>query len=129
MFTLLLKILACLFLGTAVLTILFHLSVKLRLALPFLYFCFLSLSTIFSDFAYTPKALYIMIALLSLSAFSWLISLVRFIRRRREEKFWEEDIIWQIRTAREQGISLDLVSFDADHNLLDPNTGKPLTWC
>lgn len=123
------KLLAYLFLATAVLTILFRIAVKLRLALPFIYLGFLSLSTIVSDFAYTPKALYIMIALLSLSALSWIITLIQFIRRKREERFWEEDMLWQIQTAKERGVPMDSISFDEDHNLLDPRTGKPVDWC
>ena len=97
------KLLAYLFLGTAVLTILFKLAIKLRLALPFLYLGFLSLSTIVSDFAYTPKALYILIALLSLSAISWIITLIQFIHSKKEERFWEEDMLWQIQAAKKRG--------------------------
>lgn len=123
------RLLAYLCLGTAVLTILFKLAIKLRLALPFLYLGFLSLSTIVSDFAYTPKALYIMIALLSLSAISWIITLIQFIHRKKEERFWEEDMLWQIQNAKERGLPLTSILFDEDHNLLDSRTGKPVDWC
>lgn len=123
------KLLACLFLGTAILTILFKIALKLRLALPLLYLCFLSLSTIFSDFAYTPKAFYIMIVLLFFSAISWIITLIQFIRRKKEERFWEDDMLWQIHAAQELGVPMDSIIFDEDHNLLDSRTGKPIDWC
>lgn len=129
MLFLLLKLLAILFLATAAITILFHIAVKLRLAPAFIYLVFLSLSTLFSDFAHTPKAFYILLALLILSLLSWILTLTQYIRRRKEERFWEDDMMWQIRSARERGITLDSVSFDEDHNLLDPRTGKPLDWC
>ena len=129
MLFLLFKLLATLFLATAAITILFHIAVKLRLAPVFIYLGFLSLSTLFSDFAHTPKAFYILLALLLISLLSWIITLTQYIRRRKEERFWEDDMMWQIRSARERGIALDSVSFDEDHNLLDPRTGKPLDWC
>lgn len=129
MLFLLFKLLAILFLATAAITILFHIAVKLRLAPAFIYLVFLSLSTLFSDFAHTPKAFYILLALLILSLLSWILTLTQYIRRRKEERLWEDDMMWQIRSARERGITLDSVSFDEDHNLLDPRTGKPLDWC
>ena len=129
MLFLLFKLLATLFLATAAITILFHIAVKLRLAPAFIYLGFLSLSTIFSDFAHTPKALYILLALLLISLLSWIITLTHYIRRRKEERFWEDDMMWQIQSAKEHGIALNSVSFDEDHNLLDPRTGKPLDWC
>lgn len=129
MLFLLFKLLATLFLATAAITILFHIAVKLRLAPVFIYLGFLSLSTIFSDFAHTPKAFYILLVLLLISLLSWIITLIQYIRRRKEERFWEDDMMWQIQSARKHGINLDSVSFDDDHNLLDPRTGKPLDWC
>ena len=129
MLFLLFKLLATLFLATAAITILFHIAVKLRLAPAFIYLGFLSLSTLFSDFAHTPKALYILLALLLISLLSWIITLTHYIRRRKEERFWEDDMMWQIQSAREHGIALNSVSFDEDHNLLNPRTGKPLDWC
>jgi len=123
------KLLSYLFLFTAALTILFKIAVKLRLTLPFLYLGFLSLSTLFSDFARTPKALYIMIFLLALTALFWIITLVQFIRAKKAERFWEEDMIWQIQAAKQRGISLDRIRFDEDHNLQDLRTGKPIEWC
>lgn len=123
------KLFAYLCLSTAALTILFKLAVKLRLALPFLYLGFLSLSTIVSDFAYTSKALYILIALLSLSVISWIITLIQFIHRKKEERFWKEDMLWQIQNAKERGLPLTSILFDEDHNLLDSRTGKPVDWC
>ena len=129
MLFLLFKLLATLFLATAAITILFHIAVKLRLAPAFIYLGLLSLSTLLSDFAHTPKAFYILLALLLISLLSWIITLTHYIRRRKEEQFWEDDMMWQIRSARERGIALDSISFDEDHNLLNPRTGKPLDWC
>jgi hypothetical protein len=54
-----------------------------------------------------------------------LMIIIKVIKKRRDEKYFEDDISWQISKAREMGISLDNVKFDNSGSLLDPDTGKP----
>jgi hypothetical protein len=55
-----------------------------------------------------------------------LVVIIKAIKKRKEEKYLEDFVVWQLSKARELGIPLDNIKFDDSSNLLDPNTGKPI---
>lgn len=70
----------------------------------------------------------ILFSLFGLTVLSWIVSLIKAIRRKRDEKYMEDDVAWQIRRAREMGVPLDKVQFNEQWDLLDPRTGKPVVY-
>lgn len=111
-----------------VLSLLFKVAGKLRLTLPLLYLLAAVISTFFTDWVSEHEqlvlwGLYILIGLVVLS---WIVSLVRTIRRRKANKLFQEDIAWQISRARELGRPVDSVLVDDDGTLIDVKTGQPL---
>ncbi|MHB1314598.1 MAG: hypothetical protein ACYCX2_03840 [Christensenellales bacterium] len=109
-----------------ILSFVFKVAGKLRLTVPIL--CFLLFSTVLSKWASENETLVfiILLSLLGLTVISWIISLGKAIRRRRDEKHFEDDVAWQIRRAREMGVPLDKVQFNEQGDLLDPKTGEPV---
>ena len=114
-------------LGTLLLSLLFWIAAKLRLTLPLLYILVMGISTIFSDFVRRNEksVLWGMYFLLGLSILSWLCTLAQTVRERRQTRFTEEDIAWQLRRAREQGVGVDTVRFSGGM-LRDARTGTPI---
>lgn len=111
-----------------ILSLLFKVAGKLRLTLPLLYFLAAVVSTFFTDWTSEHEqlvllGLYILIGLVVLS---WIVSLVKTIRRKKSEKLFEEDVAWQINRARELGVPVDSVLIDDDGTVLDSKTGQPL---
>ena len=117
-------------LGMAVLHVILWIAGKLRLTLPVLYLLISGISTIFSDWVIRHKTLTLwgLYILLGFSALSWLCSLVQLLRRRKQARFEEADMVWQLRRAGELGVPLDSVRFDSSNNLIDPRTGIPVNF-
>ena len=92
------------------LSLIFRLAGKLRLTLPLLYF--LLTATVLNPWAaaHETLAFTILYGLFALSVISWLFSLRNAIRNRRYYKALEEDMSWQVRRARNNGIAMDTVS-------------------
>lgn len=109
-----------------ILSFVFRVAGKLRLTLPLI--CLLLFSTVLNKWASENETLsfIILFALLGLTALSWVVSLVKAIQRRRDEKYFEDDVTWQIRRAREMGIPLDHILFNERGDLLDPRTREPV---
>ena len=80
--------------GTALLSLAFHVAAKLRLTLPLLYILIAGISTLFSDWVshHEVQILLGLYALLGLSALSWGCTLFDAVRRMRQEQSSEEDI-------------------------------------
>jgi pilus assembly protein TadC len=118
----------CLTLGLFIFSLIFKVAGKLRLTLPII--CFLLFSTVLNKWASEHETLsfIILFSLLGLTVLSWIVSLIKKIRHKRDEKYFEDDVAWQIRRAREMGIPLDKVQFDEQGDLLDPRTGKPVVF-
>lgn len=118
----------CLTVGLLILSFIFKVAGKLRLMIPVL--CFLLFSTVLNKWAVVHETLayIILFSLLGLTVLSWIVSLIKAIRRKRDEKFFEDDVAWQIRRAREMGVPLDQVQFNEQRDLLDPRTGKPVVY-
>jgi pilus assembly protein TadC len=118
----------CLTVGLFILSLIFKVAGKLRLTLPVI--CFLLFITVLNKWAgeHQTLAFIILFALLGLTIINWIVSLVKTIRRRRENRRFEDDAAWQIRRAREMGIPLDKVQFNAQGDLLDPRTGEPVVF-
>jgi hypothetical protein len=57
-----------------------------------------------------------------------LLKIVRFIKDKRDERYFEEDIAWQVSRARQMGISLNNVKFDQNGSLINNSTGEPITY-
>lgn len=120
----------CVSMGLTVLSMIFKVAGKLRLSLPIFYILAAAISTLFSDWVTQHEAtviigLYVLIGLVVLS---WILSLVSTIRAKRQERFEESDIAWQLRRAREMGVPLDNITFDSNQNLIDPRTGHPVNY-
>lgn len=111
-----------------ILSFVFKVAGKLRLTIPIL--CFLLFSTVLNKWASENETLafIILFSLLGLTVLSWIVSLIKAIRRRRDGKHFEDDVAWQIRRAREMGVPLDNVQFNEQGDLLDPRTGKPVVF-
>ncbi len=118
----------CLTVARFVLSFVFKVAGKLRLTAPVL--CFLLFSTVLNKWAGEHKTLafIILLSLLALTVLSWIVSLIKVIRRKRDEKYLEDDVAWQIRRAREMGIPLNSMRFNEHEDLLDPRTGKPVVY-
>lgn len=111
-----------------ILSMAFKVAGKLRLTLPLLYFLAAVVSTFFTDWTSKQEqlVLYGLYALIALVIISWVISLVKVIRRKQSEKTLEEDVAWQINRARELGIPIGEVLIDSDGTVLDAKTRQPL---
>ncbi|SFH31285.1 hypothetical protein SAMN05660649_04695 [Desulfotomaculum arcticum] len=118
----------CLTVGLLILSFIFKAAGKLRLTIPLL--CFLLFSTVLNKWAVEHETLahIILFSLLGLTVLSWIASLIKAIRRKRDEKYFEDDVAWQIRRAREMGVPLDKIQFNAQGDLLDPRTGEPVVY-
>lgn len=90
---------------------------KLRLTLPFLYF--LAISTVLNRWASAHErlALGILALLILFTVISWFVSLISAIKNRKRSRLMEEDVAWQIDTARERGIDLSYVYLDSRGDL------------
>lgn len=112
-----------------ILSLLFKVAGKLRLTLPLLYFLVAVISTFFTDWTKCEHESLVLIGLyvlIGLVCLSWIISLVKVIRKRRYEKTMEEDVAWQIQRARELGIPVDSFVVDENGTVLDARTKQPL---
>ena len=118
----------CLTVGLLILSFIFKVAGKLRLTIPVL--CFLLFSTLLNKWAVEHETLayIILFSLLGLAVLSWMVSLIKAIRRKRDEKYFEDDVAWQIRRAREMGVPLDKIQFNEQGDLLDPRTGEPVVY-
>ena len=107
-----------------ILSLLFRLAGKLRLTLPLLYF--LLTATVLNPWAaaHETLAFTILYGLFALSVISWLFSLRNAIRNRRYYKALEEDMSWQVRRARNNGIAMDTVYFDSAGNMRYKDTNE-----
>ncbi|MHB1032989.1 MAG: hypothetical protein ACYC0X_35045 [Pirellulaceae bacterium] len=120
----------CVSAGLLILSIIFRVAGKLRLGIPLIYLLAAVVSTFFTRWTteHEPLVLIGLYILIGLTVLSWIVSLVKAIRRKREEKHFEDDAAWQIRRAREMGISLTSVRFDENGSLLHPETGEPIVY-
>jgi hypothetical protein len=114
--------------GMLILSFIIKVAGKLRLGIPLFYLIAAVISTFFTQWTTDHETmvfvgLYILIGLIVLS---WIVSLVRALRQKRNEKHFEDDVTWQIQRAREMGIPLDKIQFNEHGDLLDPRTGKPV---
>jgi len=118
----------CLTAGLLILSFIFKVAGKIRLTIPIL--CFLLFSTVLNKWAgeHETLAFIILFSLLGLTVLSWIVSLINAIRRKRDEKYLEDDAAWQIRRAREMGVPLDKIRFNEHGDLLDPRTGEPVVY-
>lgn len=100
-----------------VLSFLFKVAGKLRLTLPLIYF--LLVSSILNKWAASHESLAfaILYILIAVSVISWLFALKDKLQERRYYRAIEEDMVWQIKRAKERGIPSDSVYFDSDGNL------------
>jgi len=120
----------CLTAGLLILSFIFKAAGKLRLGIPLIYLLIAVISTFFTRWTTEHESLVLMglYILMGLTALSWIVSLIKTIRRKRDEKFFEDDVSWQIRRAREMGVPLDKIQFNEHGDLLDPRTGKPVVY-
>jgi Ca2+/Na+ antiporter len=118
----------CLTAGLLILSYIFKVAGKTRLSIPVL--CLLLFSTVLNKWAgeHETLALIILFSLLGLIVLSWIVSLIKAIRQRRDEKYFEDDVAWQIRRARDMGVPLDKIQFNEHGDLLDPRTGQPVVY-
>ncbi|AHF09031.1 MULTISPECIES: hypothetical protein [Dehalobacter] len=118
----------CLTAGLFIFSLIFKVAGKLRLTIPIV--CLLLFGTVLNKWAGEHKTLAytILFSLLGLTVLSWIVSLVKAIRCKRNEKHFEDDVAWQIRRAREMGIPLDEIQFNEQGDLLDPMTGVPVIY-
>jgi len=118
----------CIRAGSFILSFIFKLASKFRLTIPFL--CLLLFSTVLNKWAGENETLafIILFSLLGLTVISWIVSLIKAIQRRRDEKYFEDDVAWQIQRAREMGVPLDKIQFNEHGDLLDPRTGQPVVY-
>ncbi|NBJ16993.1 MAG: hypothetical protein FNP40_15840 [Dehalobacter sp. 4CP] len=120
----------CLTAGLFIISSLFKIAGKLRLGIPLIYLLIAVVSTFFTRWTTEHEQLVLMglYIVIGLTALSWIISLIKTIRRRRDEKYLEDDVAWQIQRAREMGIPLDKIQFNGQGDLLDPRTGEPVVY-
>jgi len=118
----------CLRVGSLILSFIFKVAGKLRLTVPLLFL--LLFSTVLNNWARENETLafIILFSLLGLTALSWIVSLIKTIRRRRDEKHFEDDVAWQIQRAREMGVPIDKIRFNEHGDLLDPTTDQPVVY-
>ena len=118
----------CIRAGSLILSFIFKLARKFRLTVPLL--CLLLFSTVLNKWARENETLafIILFSLLGLTVLSWIVSLIKTIRRIRDEKYLEDDVSWQIQRAREMGVPLEKIRFNEHGDLLDPRTGEPVVY-
>jgi Ca2+/Na+ antiporter len=118
----------CLTAGLLILSFIFKVAGKIRLTIPIV--CFLLFSTVLNKWAgeHETLAFIILFSLLCLTVLSWIVSLITAIKRKRDEKYFEDDVTWQIQRAREMGVPLDKIQFNEHGDLLDPRTGEPVVY-
>lgn len=118
----------CLTAGLIILSFIFKVAGKIRLTIPIL--CLLLFSTVLNKWAgeHETLAFIILFSLLGLTVLSWIVSLIKAIRRKRDEKYLEDDFAWQIRRAREMNVPLDKIKFNEHGDLLDQRTGEPVVY-
>ena len=106
------------------LSLIFRLAGKLRLTLPLLYF--LLTATVLNPWAAAHErlAFALLYVLLAFSVISWLLSLKNAICDRKYYKALEEDMSWQIKRARNNGIAKDTVYFDSTGNMRYKDTNE-----
>ena len=111
-----------------ILSLLFKVAGKLRLTLPLLYMVAAVISTFFTDWTSKNEQLVLLglYVLIGLVFISWIVSLVKAVRRRRMARTMEEDVARQINRARELGIPVDSFLVDENGTVLDAQTKKPL---
>jgi len=114
--------------GMMVLSALFKVAGKLRLTIPLWYIIIVVISTFFSDFVNEHETLVIvgLWVCVGITVISWIVSLVNAIKRRRQAKFFEEDVAWQIRRARELGIPTTNLQIRSDGTVVNASTGEPI---
>jgi len=118
----------CLTAGLLIFSLIFKVAGKLRLTIPLVYLLAAVVSTFITDWTTENESLVMLglYILIGLCAFSWIVSLVKAIRRKREEKFFEEDVAWQLQRAREMGKVVDSIIIGEDGTVRDANTGEPI---
>ena len=118
----------CIRAGSLIFSFIFKLAGKFRLTVPLL--CLLLFSTVLNKWARENETLafIILFSLFGLTVLSWIVSLIKTILRRRDEKHFEDDVAWQIQRAREMGVPLDKIRFNEHGDLLDPRTGQPVVY-
>jgi len=116
--------------GMLIFSFIFKVAGKLRLGIPLFYLIAAVISTFFTQWTTDHETLVFMglYILIGLTVLSWIVSLVKAIRRKRNERYFEDDVAWQIQRAREMGIPLDNIQFNEHGDLLDPKTGKPVVY-
>ncbi|MEG6521394.1 hypothetical protein [Desulfotomaculum sp. 1211_IL3151] len=120
----------CLTAALLILSFIFRVAGKLRLGISLIYVLVAVVSTFFTRWTTEHESLVLMglYIIIGLTALSWIVSLIKAIQRRRDEKYFEDDVAWQIRRAREMGLPLEKVQFNEQGDLLDPRTGKPVVY-
>lgn len=118
----------CLTAGLLILSFIFKVAGKIRLTIPIVFL--LLFSTVLNKWAgeHETLAFIILFSLLGLTGLSWIMSLIKAIQRKRDEKYFEDDVAWQIRRAREMGVPLDKIQFNENGGLLDPRTGESVVY-
>lgn len=98
----------------------------LRLTIPLIYFFLIA--TVLNGWAsaHEKLALTILFILIGFSILGWVLAFARQIRNNRYQKFFVEDIKWQIDHAREQGLSLEDIYFDSHGTMRYSDTNKPV---
>lgn len=116
--------------GMLIFSFIFKVAGKLRLGIPLFYLIAAVISTFFTQWTTDHETLVFMglYILIGLTVLSWIVSLVKAIRRKRNERHFEDDVAWQIQRAREMDIPLDNIQFNEHGDLLDPKTGKPVVY-
>jgi len=120
----------CVTAGLLILSFIFRVAGKLRLGIPLIYLLAAVVSTFFTRWTteHEPLVLMGLYILIGLTVLSWIVSLIKTLRRRKNEKHLESDAEWQIKRAREMGISLTSIRFDENGSLLHPETGEPIVY-
>ncbi len=116
--------------GMFILSLIFKVAGKLLLGIPLFYIVAAVISTFFTQWTTDHETLVFigLYVLIGLTVLSWIVSLVKAIQHKRNEKYFEDDIAWQIQRAREMGIPLDKIKFNDHGDLLDPRTGEPVVF-
>ena len=116
--------------GLLILSFIFKVAGKLRLGIPLFYLLAAVVSTFFTRWTteHEPLVLLGLYILVGLTVLSWIFSLIKALRRKKNEEYLESDAEWQIKRAREMGISLTSIRFDENGSLLHPETGEPIVY-
>ena len=114
--------------GLLILSFLFKVSGKLRLTIPLIYFLAAAISTLFTDWTSKHEQLVFagLYVLIGIVALSWIVSLVKTIRAKQQNRAFEEDVAWQIQRARELGVSLENILILDDGTIVDADTRQPI---